>query len=114
MHVTFLTSEPAECCFLPENLGLWIKPLKKKKELIKLTKNKIPAGNFTQAHYSNKNGMNHTNTTGKMKIVINGKLCKNGSHIYSPRWIEGIKNTFGTSIVTFLARKQHSKLIKKT
>lgn len=47
--------------------GALDKTAKEKKELIKLTKKKIPAGNFTQAHYSNKNGMNHTNTTGKMK-----------------------------------------------
>lgn len=32
-----------------------------------------------------------------------GNCARNGSHIYSPCWSEGIKNTFGTSIVTFLA-----------
>lgn len=45
-----------------------------------------------------------------MKELIN--CARNGSQIYSPGWSEGIKNTFGTSIVTFLAQNNTQTFYK--
>jgi len=86
----------------PENM--WIKPKKIQKKKKKTTCWSFHSGTLETKKNTKKQYKSH-------KRQREGERCvhcaRDGSHVSSPCWRSGIKNTLGTSVVTFLAQKQN-------